>query len=327
MPLRLRFDDEEGSGACRFAVSALWETLEAVRTLDRPHRHGHHLPWLRRIRHAAAGLDLSVLWLLMPRAGRAPGFLRPAPDGPYPPIEEELERVRATDPQTAHDDLAATLACTPGGADTPQGRALLNDPARTVRDVADLTGLAWRAVLEPHWPRLRDLLEADAAFHARRLADGGPSRLFDGLHPAVTWSGGELTVESPQERSLPADGRGLLLVPSVFARPDVVCGFDGPGPPSLLYPARGTAALWTHPHGEGVPESLARLLGKGRAAVLTALAEPSTTTALAQRLQLAPSSVSAHLSALRDSGLLTSQRCGHQVLYERTPLGIALAAG
>ncbi|MZE77244.1 ArsR family transcriptional regulator, partial [Streptomyces sp. SID5475] len=51
------------------------------------------------------------------------------------------------------------------------------------------------------------------------------------------------------------------------------------------------------------------------------------TTGLARRLGLAPSSVSAHLSALRDAGLLTSHRYGHQVLYERTPLGIALAAG
>ncbi|GAA2627673.1 hypothetical protein GCM10010307_16790 [Streptomyces vastus] len=44
-------------------------------------------------------------------------------------------------------------------------------------------------------------------------------------------------------------------------------------------------------------------------------------------LGLAPSSVSAHLSALRAAGLLVSRRYGHQVLYERTPLGMALASG
>jgi hypothetical protein len=32
-----------------------------------------------------------------------------------------------------------------------------------------------------------------------------------------------------------------------------------------------------------------------------------------------------HLSALRDAGLLTSHRVRHQVIYERTPLGMALA--
>ena len=41
----------------------------------------------------------------------------------------------------------------------------------------------------------------------------------------------------------------------------------------------------------------------------------------------APSTVSAHLTVLRDGGLLTSRRYGHQVLYERTPLGMALASG
>jgi DNA-binding transcriptional ArsR family regulator len=37
--------------------------------------------------------------------------------------------------------------------------------------------------------------------------------------------------------------------------------------------------------------------------------------------------VSAHLTVLRDAGLLTARRYGHQVLYERTPLGIALTSG
>ncbi|WP_143667203.1 helix-turn-helix transcriptional regulator, partial [Streptomyces sp. ms184] len=74
------------------------------------------------------------------------------------------------------------------------------------------------------------------------------------------------------------------------------------------------------------PEALGLLLGRARAAVLCALDEPAGTTALAHLLGLAPSSVSAHLSVLRGAGLLTSRRYGHQVLYERTPLGIALAA-
>lgn len=104
----------------------------------------------------------------------------------------------------------------------------------------------------------------------------------------------------------------------------MVSGFDPPWQPTVIYPARGIGGLWTEP--EPGP-ALARLLGANRAAVLAALDAPSTTTALAHRLGLAPSSVSGQLSVLRDAGLLTSRRHGHQVLYERTPLGIALAAG
>jgi DNA-binding transcriptional ArsR family regulator len=205
---------------------------------------------------------------------------------------------------------------------------VLADPARTVRELADLLDLAWKVLVAPHWPRLSALLEADIAFHARRLADGGPERLFGELHPRVSWSDSTLTVRTPTDcghRSA-LGGEELLLMPSVFVWPDVVSGADAPWQRTVIYPARGIGGLWAEPDGV-TPDALANLLGRGRATVLTALAEPATTTALAHRLGLAPSSVSAHLSALRDAGLLTSDRYGHQVLYERTPLGIALAAG
>ncbi|MFD8939324.1 hypothetical protein ACFV0R_29440 [Streptomyces sp. NPDC059578] len=42
-------------------------------------------------------------------------------------------------------------------------------------------------------------------------------------------------------------------------------------------------------------------------------------------LHLAPSTVSEHLVALRDGGLLTTTRRGHLVLYARTALGDELA--
>ena len=115
-------------------------------------------------------------------------------------------------------------------------------------------------------------------------------------------------------------------MPSVFVWPDVVSGFAPPWQPTVLYPARGMGGLWQRPTTDSA-EALARLLGANRAAVLGELDEPASTTALAARLRLAPSSVSAHLSALRDAGLLTSRRVRHQVLYERTPLGIALLGG
>src|SRR5205807_2289840 len=53
MALRLEFGADDLL-RCRFAVSPLCETHEAVRTLARPERHGYHLPWLRRMRSAIA---------------------------------------------------------------------------------------------------------------------------------------------------------------------------------------------------------------------------------------------------------------------------------
>jgi DNA-binding transcriptional ArsR family regulator len=54
---------------------------------------------------------------------------------------------------------------------------------------------------------------------------------------------------------------------------------------------------------------------------------PAATTDLARRHGLAPSTVSAHLSVLREAGLLVSRRQGYRVLYGRTALGDALADG
>ncbi|MDQ1036081.1 hypothetical protein QFZ75_002497 [Streptomyces sp. V3I8] len=325
MPFHLLFREDDLLN-CRFAVSPLWETHAAVRTLKHPERHGYHSAWLRRIRGAAAELELGPLWLLMPRRGNSPDCLMPPPIGPAASFEEEIAAVRATRPEVARAEIARSLADTPGATGSPAGRAMLDDPARAVRELADTMETVWHALVEPVWPRLRALLEADVSFHSRRLAEVGLAGLLPELDRRVAWSAGGLTIDSRGEHVRELGGRGLVLLPSAFTWPDVVSSFDPPWQPTLVYPARGIGGLWTEPS-EHTSQALVRLLGRGRAAVLAALAEPATTTALAHRLGLAPSSVSAHLSTLRDAGLLVTHRYGHQVRYERTPLGIALASG
>jgi DNA-binding transcriptional ArsR family regulator len=340
MSFRVRFAAEDLL-RCRFAISPLREIQGAIRTLSRPDRHGYHLPWLRQVRSVAAGLDLAPVRLLAPENGYGPDFLHPLPEVPLAALEDELAAVRATPPELAREQIGAALAQTPGAAQSRRGRAMQDDPAGTVRQLATLFEHAWAALLAPHWPRLRAVLEADVAYHARRLADGGMQRLFTGLHPKLSWSDGALTAEGHPAPTPPgadagaarsaapggaAPGRGLVLVPSVFFWPEAGSAFDPPWQPTVVYPARGIGGLWAG----SVPAAstaLVRLLGANRAAILTALDAPTTTTALAHRHDLAMSSVSAHLGVLRDAGLLASRRYGHQVLYERTPLGIAVATG
>ncbi|MQY12049.1 hypothetical protein SRB5_21780 [Streptomyces sp. RB5] len=262
----------------------------------------------------------------MPRVGITPDFLGPPPIGLTATFEEELAAVRAADPAQALRAMRRSLADTPGAAGHPRARELLADPVRAIEELAGLLRAAWHALVEPHWPRLRTLLEADVAFHSRRLAQGGFELLFAGLHPRLGWDDGTLTVANRSDYRRELGGSGLLLLPSAFLWPDAVTGFEPPWSAAIAYPARGVGALW-QTGGPGPREALVRLLGAGRAGVLAALDEPASTTALARRLGLAPSTVSAHLGALRDAGLLTARRSRHQVLYERTPLGIALAAG
>ncbi len=84
---------------------------------------------------------------------------------------------------------------------------------------------------------------------------------------------------------------------------------------------QGAARLW-----EPATRSptIARLLGSDRASVLAETLVPSTTSGLAQRVGLAPATLSEHLTVLRDAGLVTATRRGREVLYRQTPLAAAL---
>jgi DNA-binding transcriptional ArsR family regulator len=111
-------------------------------------------------------------------------------------------------------------------------------------------------------------------------------------------------------------------MPSAYVWPLVVAIVDPPWQPTLIYPARGIAELWRD---SATPSrALARLLGDTRALVLAALDAPCSTTMLAVRLGRSVSGVSGHLLALRDAGVVSATRHGHEMRYARTRLGTAL---
>jgi predicted ArsR family transcriptional regulator len=61
------------------------------------------------------------------------------------------------------------------------------------------------------------------------------------------------------------------------------------------------------------PTALANLLGRTRACTLGHLTQPTSTTELAQRLEVPPGTASQHLGVLHRAGLVTSARHGHLV--------------
>jgi branched-chain amino acid transport system permease protein len=69
------------------------------------------------------------------------------------------------------------------------------------------------------------------------------------------------------------------------------------------------------------------LLGRTRALVLAGLDRPLSTTALAALIELSAAGASRHLLSLRDAGLVSTTRHGHEVRYSRTALGSALLNG
>ena len=308
----------------RFVIAPLFETMAAVRVLLEPQRHKYHLPWLDAVRPEVERLDLRPLLALSPRRGWTPDFLNPAPAGPGTDVGGQLMQLRATPPDQVAHEVERSLTERSGEPFPPDAWRLLDNPAATRDLLADLLEQCWRLLIAPHWPRLRELLDADVAFRTQTLADYGLERVLADLHPRVHWTGRAIVIDGLGPGRSQLGGAGLLLMPSVFLWPSVAPVIDPPARPTLAYPARGIAELW-QPARTGHSDALARLLGRTRAALLESLAEPASTHTLARRHGLAPSTVSEHLSALRDARLISSRRHRHTVMYQQTPLGAALA--
>lgn len=317
MPLEWRFTPDDVA-RLRFAFSPMWELVVSLRVLRAPARHSLHLPWLRAVGPRLRRIDLTDLFALVPVNGYMPDFLTPPPETPLPDFAAELERVRSTPPDVAYEEAA--------WVETPDPAALarfIDDPAAGVRRVADRLQEYWTVALEEFWPRIHGLLEADVMWRARTLAAGGARELFADLHPSVAWHGDRLVAAKSCAYDGDLGGEGLVLVPSAFSWPGVAVMYE-PYRPMLCYPARGVGTLWSD-GAACTPGALAALIGRTRAKVLTSLAEPVSTTALARRLGLTPGAVSQHLAVLADGGLVARQRLGREVLYRRTPIGDTLA--
>jgi len=192
--------------------------------------------------------------------------------------------------------------------------------------LADLLDQCWQPLIAPHWPRPRDLLAANMLYRTQLLGDYGLERVLSELDPRARWTGDALVIDAPSATRHQLGGSGLLLLPSVFVWPGLAAVIDPPARPTLVYPARGIAELWQPAHTDH-SRALARLLGQTRAALLESLAEPASTHTLARRHDLAPSTVSEHLTALHYAGLTTRRRHRHTVIYQQTPLGTELANG
>jgi DNA-binding transcriptional ArsR family regulator len=305
----------------RFAISPLYELVESLRLLRAPERAAAHIPWVRRALPVARTLPLATAFALTPRrppvpAYYMPDFLVPPPVSPVATLSEELERLRATPEEQVRADVMRML----GVSGPPAVLAeLLEDVPRGLDQLADALGAYWARVIEPEWPRIRALLDADLAYRAQRLTTGGHASLFGDLNRLVHFTESRLELELITEATVGLRGQGLVLVPSLFQweRPAVI--YDAPWQPTLLYPARGVELLWAERPQPGT--ALAGVLGSTRAQVLVTLDAPRTTTELARRLGVRASGVSAHLGALLRAGLVSRTRHGRSVLYARTELG------
>lgn len=310
----------------RFALSPIVEVEQLLRKLSGVDSHRLPAEWSARLRPAFRRLrrETAVDALLaLQSKGHGAAFVAQPPASMAQNIEDDLAAIRATPLEQARHEIEQCLERKP----TTDERvlAVLRDPSVSTL-LADAMAAAWYELLAPDWPALRAVCERDVVHRADRLSRDGWAAALTGLTPRLSWRDGVILISHRAEGTIELGGSGLLLVPTVFAWPQVGVYTDPPWPRALVYPARGIAALW-EPDEAAPAGALADLLGRSRARLLVALAEPASTTQLAQSLRLAPGAVGDHLAVLRKAGLTSRARSGRSVLYRRTPLGDALAGG
>lgn len=190
----------------------------------------------------------------------------------------------------------------------------------------------WQAAVAPYWDQLRAYLEAECEARGRIVMAGGVEQLLATLHPRTIWRSPVLEIPGGPDEDIHLDGRGLVLIPSVFLnhRPGrLMAGTAENGQAVLAFaappdPARA-AALWEEP--DGREQSLGALVGQTRAAALRVLRATCTTSQLADQLGISAAGASQHTAVLRETGLITTRRIRNTVLHTVTPLGVALLDG
>ncbi|GIJ30146.1 transcriptional regulator [Micromonospora qiuiae] len=315
----------------RFALSRLTEVTNALEVLAHPQRAPYARSWATRTRRLLDPNAVGVLFeLVNAAAGYIPDFLSPLPDTYEPTLDEELAAVAATTAEEVHRQVRLAFRVGPPPPDllerSPNGRdprpplpaavaeVLARGGEAALRDrVVDQLAHFWRLTQAEMWPALHRVLDEDVRHRATVATRTSLADILRTLDPRLTWDGDRLTLDSPFELSLDA-AQGLILAPSAFLpRPALYLGTAGRV--MVGYPARGRGQVWSVP---GPAGEQAGILGARRAALLTDLGTPLTTTELAMRHGISPATVSYHLGRLRRAGLVVSRRHGHEVRYERT---------
>ena len=325
MPATLIFSTED-LAQVRFAVSPMWEVVTSFRVLREPARYPVHGAWINQVRPrlAAAGLLNGRLGALIRAHGYLPDFLNPQPADPAPTLAAELEGIRATPAERIVSDL--DLLAERHGPGNAFVQRLHDLRPEAMDDLLAEIEQYWETALAPYWSRIRTLLEADVFHRARQVAEFGAAKLFDELHPDLSWAGGAMRMLHRQRILCRDDNApGLILVPSAFAWDKVLTRSWSGDVPQLCYGARGVGTLFDR-RSEEPSESIAAVIGRSRARLLAELAAPASTTDLAARTGMSAGGVSEHLTALRGAGMVSAHRTGRSVLYARTAVADSLLA-
>ncbi|HEX5114223.1 MAG TPA: winged helix-turn-helix domain-containing protein [Pseudonocardiaceae bacterium] len=322
--IRLALDQATVRGV-RIAISPLWESLSSLTLLAR-WRDEAPYPYTSWARHARGALpdalrtellaltrELHTAWL--------PSFRVPIPTSHCTDIKDELS------------GLLEVQDAGPAATKWVSVRNGRRNPVSGVRLVrfAELVEDYWSLALEPYWASMRNALEEEILFRGRTLATEGADAVLADLGGRVRWEPPALSAPCQVDLDQRLENAHLLIVPVLFAQGTHILVSPSDSVAALSYQARGAVVLeensvttCARDEASDGGDRLAILLGRSRATVMRALIAPTTTTAVARAVGLAPSTVSQHLSALSAAGVVRRRRAGYRVLYELDHAGLVL---
>jgi DNA-binding transcriptional ArsR family regulator len=304
----------------RFAYSPLLEAAESLYIVHAARISEPHRGWFRASREVIGRFDSEVLQAVVPARGRIARLFFLGAEDTATTMDEQLRQVAQYPPDWLKADLDEVWR---DGRPPPAVARLVAEGAAGVDRLVEDLRRYWQAAIDPHWAQIRAVLDGDVAHRASRMAQAGISGMMAELHPALTMSQDTVVIKSPGYHEHDLAGAGLLLIPSVFVWPWIVVDPGPLRPPRLIYGARGIGTLWQQCDSSD-DDALANLVGRTRAAILSHLAQPHSTTDLARKLGQSAPSVSAHLAILRRCGMVDSWPAGRRVLYQRTPMASSL---
>jgi DNA-binding transcriptional ArsR family regulator len=276
-----------------------------------PARHAVLLPWMARVRPALSRIDWAPLSsLAVVSRGSIPDFLAPPPVTPLPQLADELAALKRVSEQVVRTEIEIAF---PKGVPRDLHQAL-REPAVFLTRITSLIEEFWRRAIAPEWQLVRSRLESEVLFRARALALGGLDELFQGIHRDVRFEHGQLTVQTDSYWDGAQRRAGILLVPSIFSWPDVFLCVRPPWQPTINYPARGVADLWSDTSRSN-REALGLVVGRSCARVIARLEQPQTTIEIATALKLSSAAASEQVTKLWRAGILERTRVGRRVFY------------
>ncbi|MEJ3749171.1 helix-turn-helix domain-containing protein [Actinomycetes bacterium KLBMP 9797] len=301
----------------------LWETVLSLQILKARYAPIFHA-WRRRTRDALRqtgqiGQTRAVLSPLTPDTSYFPDFLTPA-EGLLS-LPAGLDAIRHTPVHRVRHEVRrlAFPASVP-----PEVKRLADGDRDLLAELGGALAGYHRAAIAPYWEAMKRGVEVEHARRALHRRAGGPAGLLAGFGPGMRWRPPVLEMPYAVDRDLHLDGRGLLLIPSYFCWYHPVALADSGLPPAIVYPLRPTADLIHHCPATAAEPALDRLVGPTRARVLHGTAAGASTSELARRAGVAPTTASQHAAVLRDAGLIRSERDANTVIHTLTPLGAAL---